>query len=179
MEKDREYPRIRVSERELLRGIMERPLVRFMHTRNELGRRVDHFYSSLLEESVVILSTSPPTPLPFATRPSCYSSSSSSEITAELQTLNLNSSLPGCEDEEQLMTKLRNSEVIEQDEGVILLRKLTRTKEKLRISLCTPWLLSAIGSQVVSRYSTVQQNAFASLVNLSLEKPNKVKIVRS
>ncbi|KAM0988628.1 hypothetical protein FF1_012650 [Malus domestica] len=118
MEKDREYPRIRVSERELLRGMTERPLVRFMHTRTELGRRVDHFYSSLSEESVVIPSTSPPTPFPFATRPSCYSSSSSSEITAELQTLNLNSSLPGCEDEEQLMTKLRNSEVIDQDEGI-------------------------------------------------------------
>ncbi|CAN6713936.1 unnamed protein product [Malus baccata var. baccata] len=179
MEKDREEPGIRVSERELLRGMAERPPVRYMHAATELGYRVDHFYSSSSEESVVIPSASPPTPLPFATRPSCYSSSSSSEITAELQTLNLNSSLPGCEEEEQLMTKLRSSEVIEQEEGVILLRKLTRTKEELRISLCTPRLLSAVGSLVVSRYSTVQQNALASLVNLSLEKANKVKIVRS
>ncbi|KAM0979612.1 hypothetical protein ACFX13_015728 [Malus domestica] len=179
MEEDREDPGIRVSERELLRGMAEKPPVRFLHAATELGRRVDHFYSSSSEESVVIPSASPPIPLPFATRPSCYSSASSSEITAELETLNPNSSSPECKEEDQLMTKLRSPEVIDQEEGVILLRKLTRTKEELRISLCTPRLLSAVLSLIVSRYSTVQQNAVASLVNLSLEKPNKVKIVRS
>ncbi|XP_021826006.1 U-box domain-containing protein 38-like [Prunus avium] len=176
---DREDQGMRVSEIELLKGVAEKPPIMFTHAATELGRRVDHFYSSSSEDSVVIPSASPPTPLPFATRPSCYSSSSSSEIIAEHETLNPNSSSPGCEEEEQLMMKLRSSEVIEQEEAVILLRKLTKTKEELRVSLCTPRLLSAVQSLIVSRYSTVQQNALASLVNLSLEKPNKVKIVRS
>ncbi|BFG32626.1 hypothetical protein CerSpe_189000 [Prunus speciosa] len=176
---DREDQGMRVSEIELLKGVAEKPPIMFTHAATELGRRIDHFYSSSSEDSVVIPSASPPTPLPFATRPSCYSSSSSSEIIAEHETLNPNSSSPGCEEEEQLMKKLRSSEVIEQEEAVILLRKLTRTKEELRVSLCTPRLLSAVQSLIVSRYSTVQQNALASLVNLSLEKPNKVKIVRS
>lgn len=175
---------IRVSERELLRGVAERPPVLFSHAATELGRgRVDHFYSSSSEESVVIASAaaSPYTPLPFATRPSCYSSSPSSSEIVELETLNpnSNSNSNSTPEEEELMTKLKSSEVIEQEEAVISLRKLTRTKEELRVSLCTPRLLSALRSLIVSRYSAVQVNAVASLVNLSLEKPNKVKIVRS
>ncbi|RXH75627.1 hypothetical protein DVH24_039326 [Malus domestica] len=38
------------------------------------------------------------------------------------------------------MTKLRSSEVIDQEEGIILFKNLKRTREKLRISLCTPRL---------------------------------------
>lgn len=180
MEESRVEAGIRVSERELLRGVAERPPVLFSHAATELGRgRVDHFYSSSSEESVVIASAaaSPYTPLPFATRPLCYSSSPSSSEIVELETLNLNSN--STPEEEELMTKLNSSEVIEQEEAVISLRKLTRTKEELRVSLCTPRLLSALRSLIVSRYSAVQVNAVASLVNLSLEKPNKVKIVRS
>ncbi|KAM5570561.1 U-box domain-containing protein 38 [Rosa sericea] len=185
MEESRVDEGIRVSERELLKGVAERPPIMFSHAATELGRgRVDHFYSSSSEESVVIASPSPYTPLPFATRPSCYSSSPSSSEIVELETLNPNSnsnssSINLSAEEEELITKLSSSVIVEQEEAVISLRKLTRTKEELRVSLCTPRLLSALRSLIVSRYSTVQVNAAASLVNLSLEKPNKVKIVRS
>ncbi|KAL2523378.1 U-box domain-containing protein 40 [Forsythia ovata] len=108
------------------------------------------------------------TPLTLTTRPSCYSSSSSSDV----ETLN---SL----EEEEFIIKLKSSQVFEQEEGLISLRKLTRTKEETRVHLCTPRLLSAIKSLINSRYSALQVNAVAALVNLSLEKRNKVKIVRS
>ncbi|CAA3016995.1 U-box domain-containing 40 [Olea europaea subsp. europaea] len=110
------------------------------------------------------------TPLPLKTRPACYSSSSSSDM----EILNSHS----LEDEEFIM-KLRSCEVSEQKEAVISLRKLTRTKEETRLYLCTPRLLSALKSLITSRYSTLQVNAVAVLVNLSLEKQNKVKILRS
>ncbi|KAL6138562.1 hypothetical protein ACLB2K_063843 [Fragaria x ananassa] len=77
------------------------------------------------------------------------------------------------------MMKLISSLIVEQEEAVISLWKLTRTEEELRFSLCTPRLLTALRSLIVSRYSTIQVNVVASLVNLSLEKPNKVKIVLS
>ncbi|KAL6183211.1 hypothetical protein ACLB2K_044622 [Fragaria x ananassa] len=187
MEESKVDEGIRVSERELLRGVAERPPVMFSHANTELGRgRVDHFYSSSSEESVVVASAagSPYTPLPFATRPSCYSSSPSSseiELVGELESLstNSNATIISSPEEEELMMKLSSSVIVEQEEAVISLRKLTRTKEELRVSLCTPLLLTALRSLIVSRYSTVQVNAMASLVNLSLEKPNKVKIVRS
>ncbi|KAF4356164.1 hypothetical protein CsatB_017860 [Cannabis sativa] len=174
-------PDLRVSERELLRGVAENPPVIFSHAATELGPRVNHFYSSSSEESVVIPGTSNPgTPLPLATRPLCYSSSSSSEI-AELDALTgiPNSNGTVSEEEENLLKKLKNPEVVEQEEAVILLRKTTRTKEELRVSLCTPRLLLALKPLITSRYAVVQTNAIASLVNLSLEKPNKVMIVRS
>lgn len=171
-------PEIRVSERELLKGVADHPPVIFSHADTELGPRANHFYSSSSEESVVICSPIPATPLPLATRPLCYSSSSSSSEIVESETLNPNSG-PASEEEEQLVTKLKSIEVVEQEDAVISLRKLTRTKEELRVSLCTAHLLSALRSLITSKYSTVQINAVASLVNLSLEKPNKVKIVRS
>lgn len=172
-------PEIRFSERELLRGVADHPPVIFSHADTELGPRVNnHFYSSSSEESVVIPSPIPTTPLPLATRPSCYSSSSSSSEIVESETLNPNSG-PASEEEDQLVTKLKSLEVAEQEDAVISLRKLTRTKEELRVSLGTPLLLSALRPLIASKYSTVQINAVASLVNLSLEKHNKVKIVRS
>ncbi|PON93328.1 Beta-catenin [Trema orientale] len=174
-------PGLRVSERELLRGVAEQPPVIFSHAATELGHRVNHFYSSSSEESVVIPSSSsnPGTPLPLATRPLCYSSSSSSEI-AEIEALSgIPNSAPASEEEENLVRKMKTPDVVEQEEAVILLRKMTRTKEELRASLCTPRLLSALKPLIASRYAVVQTNAIASLVNLSLEKPNKVLIVRS
>ncbi|KAL6175606.1 hypothetical protein ACLB2K_052245 [Fragaria x ananassa] len=168
MEESKVDAGIRVSERELLKGVAERPPVMFSHANTELGRgRVDHFYSSSSEESVVVASAagSPYTPLPFATRPSFSTNS--------------NATIDSTPEEEELMMKLSSSVIVEQEEAVISLRKLTRTKEELRVSLCTPRLLTALRSLIDSRYSTVQVNAVASLVNLSLEKPNKVKIVRS
>uniref|UniRef100_A0A7N2LKB5 Uncharacterized protein n=1 Tax=Quercus lobata TaxID=97700 RepID=A0A7N2LKB5_QUELO len=63
--------------------------------------------------------------------------------------------------------------------AVVSLRKLTRTREDLRVLLCTPQLLSAVRSLIQSKYAAIQVNTIALLVNLSLEKRNKVQIVRS
>ncbi|GAV70992.1 U-box domain-containing protein/KAP domain-containing protein [Cephalotus follicularis] len=190
---------IRDSERDLLKGVEENPPVIFSHATSELTHRVNHFYSSSSEESVIVSAaaaatttsasptSSPHTPLPLATRPACYSStttssSSSSEMT-EILTLDNNNSnnsdMSSCPEEEALVSKLRSSEIHEQEEAVISLRRLTRTKEETRSSLCTTRLLSVLRSLIASRYGVVQTNAAASLVNLSLEKSNKVKIVRS
>lgn len=112
-----------------------------------------------------------PLPLPLTTRPSCYSSSSSSceiEISGSIFS-----------EEEELCLRLKSSHIHEQEEAVVSLRKLTRTREETRARLCTPRILSALKFLISSRYSTLQVNAAAALVNLSLEKQNKVKIVRS
>uniref|UniRef100_A0A5B7B9P1 RING-type E3 ubiquitin transferase n=1 Tax=Davidia involucrata TaxID=16924 RepID=A0A5B7B9P1_DAVIN len=165
---------IRVSERELLRGVAERPPVMFSHAATELNHRANHFYSSSSEESVIANAAA--TPLhPFTTRPLCYSSSSTSSEIASDETLNPNST----SEDEEFVVKLKSQEVSEQEQGVITLRKITRTKEETRVSLCTPRVLSALRSLLISRYAGVQTNAVAALVNLSLEKVNKVKIVRS
>ncbi|KAH0893440.1 hypothetical protein HID58_055869, partial [Brassica napus] len=83
------------------------------------------------------------------------------------------------EEEEEIYNKLRSANTVDHEQGLILLRKTTRSSESSRISLCTERLLSLLRSLIVSRYNIVQTNAAASLVNLSLEKPNKLKIVRS
>ncbi|XP_050221126.1 U-box domain-containing protein 38-like [Mercurialis annua] len=193
-------PDFRVSERELLKGVADNPPVRFSHAVTELTHRVGHFYSSSSEESVIVshAPASPFTPLPFATRPACYTtttSTSSSEITeAEILTLgpgqgqgqgqdrnSVSSSDGGSSipQEEEIVVKLTSGEVHRQEEGVVMLRKLTRAKEEMRIPLATPRLLAALRTLIASRYGIVQTNAIASLVNLSLEKSNKVKLVRS
>ncbi|XP_022135520.1 U-box domain-containing protein 38 [Momordica charantia] len=181
MEKEEPHPGIRgSSDRELLEGVSDLPPVNFSHAATEVGHRPNHFYTSSSEESVIV-GGSPGTPLPFTTRPACYSSSSSSseivENEALIQTLAPNSSIS--EEEEELLSKLKSPEVFKQEEGVISLRKITKADEKIRVSLCTPRILFALRLLITSRYSTVQINAVASLVNLSLEKRNKVKIVRS
>ncbi|KAJ7945918.1 RING-type E3 ubiquitin transferase [Quillaja saponaria] len=146
-DKNRE-PHLRVSEKELLKGVADNPPVIFSHAATELGHRLNHFNfnSSSSEESVIITAS----PMPqFPKRKS------------------------------NLVAKLKSPEVFEQEEAVISLRSITRTREETRASLCTPRLLSFLRSLIVSRYAVVQTNAGASLVNLSLEKSNKVKIVRS
>ncbi|KAI3430006.1 RING-type E3 ubiquitin transferase [Psidium guajava] len=172
---EEEEPRdeIRASERELLNGVAENPPLIFSHAVSAVGPRVNHFYSSSSEESVVV-AASPETPLPLTTRPSCFSPWSSSEIT-ESQTLGI---APNPE-EENLLAKLESSELSDQEQGALLLRKITRTKEESRDSLCTPRMIDALKPLLASRHDTVQVNAVASLVNLSLENGNKVKIVRS
>ncbi|KAF5734734.1 U-box domain-containing protein 38-like [Tripterygium wilfordii] len=174
---DLSNPQIRVSERELLAGVADNPQVLFSHAATELAHRVNHFYSSSSEESVIVTATSPPTPLPLTTRPACYSSPSSSEI-SELENAN-NSFSSLSPEEEEIVARLKSPEVHEQEPAAISLRKITRTNEESRVSLCNPRLLSSLRSLIVSRYCVVQTNALASLVNLSLEKPNKVKIVRA
>lgn len=130
--------------------------------------------STSSEESVTAagITSRPTTPLPLTTRPSCcYSSSSSSDI----ESLNHPSSL----EEDEFVTKLRSSQVFEQEEALLSLRKLTRTQEGSRVNLCTARLLSALRSLITSKCASVQVNSVAVVVNLSLENRNKVKIVRS
>ncbi|XP_043726354.1 U-box domain-containing protein 40-like isoform X2 [Telopea speciosissima] len=156
---------------ELLKGVAEKPTMKFSYAATDLNRRPTHFYTSS-EESVN--TATPSTPLPFATRPSCYSYSSSSLDNIVDETLN-----PMSPEEEEIVVKLKSLQVFEQEEAVISLRKITRTNEDMRVSLCTPRLLSGLKSLMTTRYSSIQINAVASLVNLSLEKINKVKIVRA
>lgn len=171
-EEEEEEP-IRASERELLKGVAENPPMIFSHAVSAVGPRVNHFYSSSSEESVVV-PASPETPLPLTTRPSCFSPWSSSEI-VESETLGLASN----PEEDNLLAKLESSDLSDQEQGALLLRKITRTKEESRISLCTPRMIAALRPLLAARHNTVQVNAVASLVNLSLENANKVKIVRS
>ncbi|OMP08771.1 Armadillo [Corchorus olitorius] len=171
------------SEKELIQGVKNRPSVKFDHAVTDLTRTTPtrNHSTSCSEESVAAADATPSPaaaanvlspPLQLTTRPSCYSSASSS---SEIETLtpNLN------EEEGAFLTKLNSSQAFDAEEAVVSLRKITRTQESSRIALCTPRVLSALRPLLVSRYVNIQVNAVAALVNLSLETVNKVKIVRS
>lgn len=100
-------------------------------------------------------------------------------IQSSFSTSDYSSFPPMSEEEEEIYNKLRSGNTVDHEQGLILLRKKTRTSESSRVLLCTDRILSLLRSLIVSRYNIVQTNASASLVNLSLEKPNKLKIVRS
>ncbi|KAF8005991.1 hypothetical protein BT93_K0312 [Corymbia citriodora subsp. variegata] len=171
---------IRVSERELLKNVAGNPPVTYKQAVSELGHRVDRFYSSSSEESVVIVA-SPETPLPLKTRPCCYSSSSSSS-SSEFQEIENPTQTPApilSSQEEYSVLKLKSSDIFEQEQAVISLRKITRSQEHRRSALCTQRVISALKPLLVSKYCNLQVNAVATLVNLSLENSNKVKIMRS
>lgn len=173
---------IRDSERDLLRGVGDKPKVLFSHAATELYPRAERFYSSSSSEESVIASVDvnvnvnvPATPLlPFATRPSCYSNSESES--SEIEATNLNYSLS---EETDVITKLNSADVYDQEQELINLRKKTRISEEARVLLSTAKILAALKSALISKYAHVQTNAAAIIVNLSLHKANKVKIVRS
>ncbi|KAG2307702.1 hypothetical protein Bca52824_027450 [Brassica carinata] len=158
--------KVSISEKELIQAIKDKPSVRLDHAATELDRRPNYFNSSS-DESVASSSRT----LQLATRPSCFSSPSS----AEIESLEPNPS----PEEEALLVKLKSNRISEIEEALVSIRRVTRLDEGSRISLCTARLISALRSLIVSRYATVQVNATAVLVNLSLVKSNKVKIVRS
>ncbi|KAM7279514.1 hypothetical protein ACFE04_006648 [Oxalis oulophora] len=170
---------IRFSETELLKGVEKNPQVIFSHAATELGHRVKRFQfnSGSLEESEVVggllgierTAALLTPPLPLKTLPACYSSNS----------MTYDRSSAVSPEEESLLSKLESSEINEQEEGVISLRKITKTREEVRISLCTPRFLSALKPLIQSCQVSIQTNAVASLVNLSLDRSNKVAIVRS
>ncbi|GMH07969.1 hypothetical protein Nepgr_009809 [Nepenthes gracilis] len=149
----------------LIGNMIAKPNLKPEHAVTELTRHRARFDS---DESLP--NSLPSTPMYLATRPRCYSSSSSSEI----ETIS-----PRSWDEEPYVSKLRSLHVHEQEEAVISLRKATRTSVESRSALCTPRLLSALQSLIISKYCRIQVNSIAALVNLSLEKSNKVKIVRA
>ncbi|PON47471.1 Beta-catenin [Parasponia andersonii] len=165
-----EDDKVVISEKELIQRVKENPPVNFNHAATEVTRRPTHFYSRS-EESILTTAITPP--LQLATRPSCYSSSSSS---SETETLSLNPISP---EEKEIVTKLRSHVVFEVEEALITLRKITRTREETRAHLCTYQLLSALRSLINSKFTGIQVNSVAALVNLSLEKTNKIKILRS
>lgn len=125
-------------------------------------------YSSSEESIATVTSSSSTRTTPPQLQSFCYSSPSSSELEA--------STTP---EEEEIVTKLRNHELVIVEEGLISLRKITRTNLESRVQLCTNRVLCFLRSLILSKNEVVRVNALASLVNLSLEKVNKVKIVRS
>ncbi|XWS32806.1 hypothetical protein CRYUN_Cryun22dG0021200 [Craigia yunnanensis] len=169
----KEEEKVSNSVEELIQGVKDSPSVKLDHAVTELIPRQIHFHCSSEDSVAVATTTNVVTPpLQLATRPSCYSSASSS---SEIETLtpNLN------EEEEFFLTKLQSPQVFDVEEALVALRKITRTQESSRVVLCTSRLLSAFRSLIISRYVNIQVNSVAVLVNLSLEKLNKVKIVRS
>ncbi|WOL13809.1 hypothetical protein Cni_G22589 [Canna indica] len=82
-------------------------------------------------------------------------------------------------EEETIVIELMSTEVSEQESAVVSLRQATRESRERRISLCTPRLLAALRPMLLSRSDTVQVSAAASLVNLSLEPANRVRIAKS
>ncbi|CAA7034724.1 unnamed protein product [Microthlaspi erraticum] len=177
---------IRVSEQELLRDVADRAPMMIHHADTEvMGRRrpPESFNSTSSSDESVIVAQSPFTPLPLTTRPACFSpSSSSSEIETLTQDNFFNPSTSAAAnvapEEEEIYDKLKSTDIFDQEQGLIMMRKMTRTKDEARVSLCSPRILSLLKNMIVSRYSLVQTNSLASLVNLSLEKQNKLTIVR-
>ncbi|KAL3639510.1 hypothetical protein CASFOL_017417 [Castilleja foliolosa] len=181
-EKKQQSPKIRVlEESELLNGVTQTPPFLFTRAATELNPRNIYSSPSSSEESV-IANTTPL--LPFATRPSCFSYSSSPSTSSEFIVLdettssNVSSGSSSCEDE-GFISKMKSLDIFEQEQAVILLRKTTRTNEEARNLLCSERLLLCLKKLLDSRYAAVQTNATAALVNLSLEKGNKVKIMRA
>ncbi|CAN4086155.1 unnamed protein product [Withania somnifera] len=170
---NKEDSRIRVSERELLKGLTESPPVLLSHAASELTPRNNHhFYSpSSSEESGTLLR--------FTTRPSCYSTSSSQSTSSEIISAEVRSAASTSSEDDYYVVQFKKLDAYEQEQAVISLRKSTRSDEEARVLLCTPRLLLALKPLLVSRYAGVQTNAVAALVNLSLAEVNKVKIIRA
>ncbi|KAF3796570.1 U-box domain-containing protein 38 [Nymphaea thermarum] len=80
---------------------------------------------------------------------------------------------------DELIKKMRSPTLSDQEEAVIWIRNLTREDREARERMCSRELLTCLRALMRSRCAGVQVNAVAALVNLSLEEPNKVVIVRS
>ncbi|KAK9684669.1 hypothetical protein RND81_10G224300 [Saponaria officinalis] len=170
---------IRPSERRLIDDMDDKASLNKSHAITEFDHKVNRFDSTSSEESV-IAAASPLTPLPLKTRPSCWSSSSEFQNSGEIDSVNPNPRISDdVDDDEKFVAEFKSDDPYDQEQGAISLRKITRNDENARIKLCTPRLLYAIKALLISSYEKVQVNAIAALVNLSLEKENKVKIVRS
>lgn len=136
------------------------------HAPIEFNRRngSSSFYSSSSDESVIANVTM-----------TSSSSINSVEVLFDETVSNANFS----EEEEAILRKLGSFDVMDQKQALMKLREITRTNEEARVSLCTQAMLIALRLSLFSKFAGVQTNAAAAIVNLSLEKVNKVKIVRS
>jgi len=172
IEKDREKDLIRPSEMILVNAVPDKLDPATTHPVTELTPRVKRFEfnSATSSEESIIVAGNPMTPLPLKTKPACWLSKPSSSSS---ETLNPNA------EEDEFIAKFESSDPFEQEKSAISLRESTRTDENARISFCTPRLLQALRPLLNSSYEKVQMNAIAALVNLSLAKQNKIKIVRS
>ncbi|GAB2223757.1 hypothetical protein Droror1_Dr00004497 [Drosera rotundifolia] len=175
----KEKEKVGVSVRELIAAVAEKPDRNISHADTELTHRVNRFHSSSSSDdsSTVAGISAPPTPLPFTTRPACLSPSTSSISDIESAIPNPNPSLGG--EDEVIVARLTSNDIYEQEQAVKQLRKITRSDESSRISLCTARLLAALRPLLTSRYSCLQTNTAAAIVNLSLSRSNKVPILRS
>ncbi|URE33221.1 U-box domain-containing protein [Musa troglodytarum] len=81
--------------------------------------------------------------------------------------------------QEEILIRLMDTELSEQESAVVSLRRATRESRDRRIDLCTCRLLAALRSMLLCSSAAVQINATAALVNLSLELENRVRILRS
>ncbi|KAL8171200.1 hypothetical protein V2J09_023004 [Rumex salicifolius] len=161
----------RLSEELLLCRVGDNPDPNIGHAESELNRRHARISSDDWGPNSL-----PVTPLQLSTRPSCFSP----ETTASSSEIEVSGSGSGdTKEEDEIVAKLRSAQVHEQEEGVVSLRRSTRSSVDSRLCLCTPRVLSTLRFLIISKYTNVQVNAVAALVNLSLEKANKVKIVRS
>ncbi|XP_027183815.1 U-box domain-containing protein 40-like [Coffea eugenioides] len=123
-------------------------LSKFSSQETELTRTPSQVSASSKESvTAATVINRPTTPLPLTTRPyCCYCSLSSSDI----ESLCHSSSL----EEDKFMTKLRSSQVFEQEEALLSLRKLTQTQEESRVNLYTACLLSALRPLITSKYAS-------------------------
>ncbi|KAG2284562.1 hypothetical protein Bca52824_055782 [Brassica carinata] len=70
-----------------------------------------------------------------------------------------NSTSSSDKSEEEIYTKLKSSDIFDQEQGLIMMRKMTRTRDEARVSLCSSRILALLKSMIVSRYSLVQTNS--------------------
>ncbi|KAG0482189.1 hypothetical protein HPP92_010273 [Vanilla planifolia] len=135
--------------------------------------------------------TSCSTELPTSSSSSSHSSHSSDEIIAAVDRSNetLESKSPekahpitaSVADplEEEIVAKLKRAQIQEQESALASLLEATRESSERRVLLCSPRLLGSLRSLLSSRQAAVKSAALAVIVNLSLELPNKVRIIRS
>lgn len=145
-----------------------KPPVRLTHSATDMNMQQASLDSSSSSGELSV-------PIPLATKPCSYSSQPP-EMVEENEAY---SSVSYPEISVDFVQRLRHSQTFEQEQAVIDLRKLTRTNVESRTTLCNSKLLSALLPLLTSRYSGIQINAVAALVNLSLESNNKVSIVRA
>lgn len=82
-------------------------------------------------------------------------------------------------EDDSFVSKIQSLDVYDREKALIWVRKTTKTDEESRVTLCTEKLLSALKLALFSPFTALQTNAAATLVNLSIEKCNKIKIVRA
>lgn len=82
--------------------------------------------------------------------------------------------------EEGIFAKLKSPQISMKESGLVTLKEYAREGAHLRLSLCTERILKAVVPLIsFPNPPTIQANATAAIINLSMEQVNKVRIVRS